>query len=148
MGIMDRIVGFMMGRMSKEEKEAMMDRMMDKFLADMTPEDKQKMMSEMMPKMMINMMGWGEGRADMMGMGTVMKESSKEMEMMPSMMMEMMPQCLTMMLPKVPKEKRIDFVLKMISILVEQGYAGLSEEEKKSLVEKIVEKVKTTGNPS
>ncbi len=50
MSMMDKMMEFMMGRMSKEEKEAMMGRMMDKFFADMISEDKQKMMAEMMPK--------------------------------------------------------------------------------------------------
>ncbi len=44
--MMDRMMEFMMGRMSKEE---MMGRMMDKFFADMTVDDKKKMMAEMMP---------------------------------------------------------------------------------------------------
>ena len=66
-----------------------------------------------------------------------------EMPMMPNMMMEMMPQCLTMMLPTTPKEKRIDFVLRMIGTLVEQGCAGMSDEEKKGFVEKVVEKART-----
>jgi len=96
MSMMDRMMGFMMGRMSKEEKEAMMGRMMDKFFADMTSEDKQKMMMEMMPKMMMSMMGGGEGKGGMMGMMCKIKEGGKEMEvpMMSHMMMEMMPQCL------------------------------------------------------
>jgi len=57
--------------------------------------------------------------------------------------MGMMPQCLRMMLPNMPKEKRIDFVLKMVTTLVEQGAAGMSEKKKKDLVAKVVEKVKT-----
>ncbi len=36
MGVMDRMMEFMMGRMSKEEKNDMMDKMMGKFFADMT----------------------------------------------------------------------------------------------------------------
>jgi hypothetical protein len=46
-----------------------------------------------------------------------------------------------MMLPNIPKEKRIDFVMKMIDTLMEQGCVGLSEEEKKDFVEKIIEKL-------
>jgi hypothetical protein len=42
-----------------------------------------------------------------------------------------------------PKEKRVDFVLKMVSSLVEQGCVGMSNEEKANFVAKIVEKVKT-----
>jgi len=112
MGMMDRMMGFMMGRMSKEEKGEMMDRMMGNFFADMTAEDKRKIMEAMMPRMMegINMM-------------------------------EMMPQCLNVMLPKMPQEKRIDFVLKMIATLMEQGSAGLSEEERKDFMAKVLEKV-------
>ena len=69
MSMMDRMMGLMMGRMSKEEKAAMMDGMMDKFFADMTADDKSKLMTEMMPKMM---------------------EGVNMMEMMPQMMMGMM----------------------------------------------------------
>ena len=63
--------------------------------------------------------------------------------MMPHMMTEMIPQCLKMMLPDMPKEKRIDPVLNMVAIMVEQGSAGMSEKEKKDFLTKIVEKVKT-----
>ena len=56
--------------------------------------------------------------------------------------MEMMPRCLTMMLPSIPKEKRVDFVLKMVATLVEQGSAGMSEEEKKCFVEEVVGKAR------
>lgn len=155
MGMMERMMGFMMGRMSKEEKEEMMGKMMEKFFADMTPEDKQKMMGAMMPKMMegVNMMEMmpqmmmgmmGEGEGGMMGMMSKMMEGGKETEtpMMPQMMMEMMPQCLKMMLPNVPKEKRIDFVLNMVTTLLEQGGVGMSSEEKADFVAKVVEKVK------
>ena len=86
-------------------------------------------MMEMMPKMMMGMMSDSKGKG------------GKEMEM--PMMMEMMPQCLTMMLPNMPKEKRIDFVLIMITTLVEQGCTGMSEEEKKGFVQKVVEKART-----
>jgi hypothetical protein len=42
-----------------------------------------------------------------------------------------------------PKEKKIDFVLKMVIPLMEQGSAGMSEEEKKDFVLKVTDKVKT-----
>ncbi len=86
-------------------------------------------MMEMMPKMMMSMMGGGEGQGEMVGM-------------MPHMMTEMMPLCLVMMLPKMPKENKIGFVLKMITSLMEQGSAGMSEEEKKGFVSKVTDKVK------
>ncbi len=43
--MMDKMMEFMMGRMSKEDKEETMGKMMDKFFADMTIEDKKKMKS-------------------------------------------------------------------------------------------------------
>jgi len=157
MGVMDKMMGFMMGRMSKEEKEGMMGKMMDKFFGDMTVDDKKKMMAEMMPKMMeginmmemmpqmmMSMMGEGEGEGGMMGMMSEMMGGGKETEMpmMPQMMMEMMPRCLGMMLPNMPKEKRVDFVLKMVTALMEQGSAEMSEEEKQGFVAQVVERVK------
>jgi len=98
-------------------------------------------MNKMMPKMM-GMMGGGEDKCGMMEMMSKEMMGGKEMEM-PSMMMEMMPQCLRIMLPSMSKEKRIDFVLKMVTTLMEQGCVGMSEEEKKGFVARVVEKVKT-----
>ncbi len=85
-----------------------------------------------------------EGMGDMMGMMSKMMERCKQMgaQMMPEMMMEMMPKCLGMMLPNMPKEKRQAFTLKMVAILKEQGCVGMSEEEKKDFLAKIIEKVK------
>jgi len=116
----------------------LMDKMMEKFFADMTPEDKQKMMETMMPKMMemmpammMSMMGGGKGESGMMEVMSQMMGGGKkgEMSMMPQMMMEVMPQSLRMMLPSISKEKRIDFVLKMVTILVGQDYVRMSDEE-------------------
>jgi len=53
----------------------------------------------------------------------------------------LMPQCLHMMLPGVPKEERVDFVLNMITALMEHGSAGMTEEEKSEFVAKVLEKV-------
>ena len=133
MGMMDKV----MDRMSKAEKQAMMAKAMGQIFDDMTMDDKKKMMGELMPKMMegINMMEMmpkmmmnmmGEGKGGMM-----------------EMMMGMMPQCLTMMLPNMAQEKRRDFVLIMITTLVEQGCAGMSEEDTKGFVEMVVEKART-----
>ena len=149
----------MIGSMSKEDKMAMMETMMEKFFADMTVEDKQLMMEQMMPKMMegVNMMEMmprmmmgmmgggegGEGGSGMMGMMSQMMAGGQGMgmPMMPHMMTQMMPHCLNMMLPGVPKEERVDFVLNMITTLMEQGSVGMSEEEKSEFVAKILEKV-------
>lgn len=155
MGMMDRMMEFMIGRMSKEEKEDMMEKMMEEFFADMTAEDKQKMMEsmmpkmmegvnmmEMMPKMMMGMMGGCEGECNCGTMGMMGGSQQGEMQMMPHMMLEMMPACLKTMLPSFPKEKRVDFVLNMVTVLVEQGSVGMSDEEKADLVAKVIEKVK------
>ena len=143
MGMMEKMMGFMMGRMSKEEKDDMMGKMMDKFFADMTADDKKKMMAEMMPKMMMGMMGGGEDKGGMMGMMSKMTDGGNAMDMPmgPQMMMKMMPQCLEIILPTVPKYKRIDFILKMDATLMQQGYVGLTEEEKEDFVTKVIETV-------
>ena len=52
MAMMDKMMGFMMGRMSKEDKQKMMEEMMPKMMEGVN-------MMEMMPKMM-GMMGGGE----------------------------------------------------------------------------------------
>ena len=44
-----------------------------------------------------------------------------EMPMMPQMMMQMMPHCLEMILPKLSKEDKDKFVLKMASILFSES---------------------------
>ncbi len=41
-----------------------------------------------------------------------------------------------------PNENRVDFVLKMVTILKEQGCVGMSDEEKKDFVAQVEEKVK------
>lgn len=153
MTMMDKMMEFMMGRMSKEEKEGMMSKMMDEFFADFTPKDKRKMMEgmmpkmmegvnmmEMMPKMMKSMMGRSEGESGMMGMMSKMMGRGEEKET--TMMPQMMPKCLEMMLPSMPKENRVDFVLKMVSILKEQCCVGMSDEEKEDFVKSVGEKVK------
>jgi hypothetical protein len=157
MGMKDKMMDFMMGKMSKEDKEEMMGKMMERFFAEFSPEEKQKMMEEMMPKMMegvnmkemmpkmmMSMMRGGEGECGPMEMMSQMKAGGREKEasMMPQMMMEMMPKCLEMMLPNVPAEKKIDFVLKMVTSLVEHGGAGMSENEKKDFISNVIAQVK------
>ena len=85
----------MMQNMGKEDKKEMMDKMMSKCCDDMTIEDKHKMAEEIK---------CGSSKED-------------EMPMMPQMMMQMMPHCLEMILPKLSKEDKDKFVLKMASIL-------------------------------
>jgi len=89
-------------------------------------------MMDMMPKMMMGMMSRGEKA-----------ETPMMSQMMLQMMPEMMPYCLGKVLPGMPEEKRIDFALKIVTSLVEQGCAGMSNEEKADFLAKIAEKVKT-----
>lgn len=157
---MDEMMEAMIGNMSKEERQDMMGTMMEKFFADMTVEDKQKMMEQMMPKMMeginmmemmprmmMGMMGGGQGGSEdsggMMGMMSQMMGGGQGMgmTMMPHMMTQMMPHCLNVMLPSIPKEERVDFVLNMITTLIEQGSVGMSEEERSEFIARVLEKV-------
>ncbi len=156
MGLMDKMMEFMVGRMDKHEKEAMMDQMMDKMLSDFSVEEKQKLIENMMPKMMegVNIMeimpkmimqmmgGNGEtgGMGDMSGMMT--GASATNMPMMPKMMTTMMPECLNVMLPYVPKEKRTDFAVRMVATLMEKSGEGMSEEENKTFMNKIQKVIK------
>ena len=152
---MEKMMGFMMDRTTKEEKHEMMAEMMERFFADMTAEDKQNMMQammprmmegvnmmDMMPRMMMGMMGGEHGEcctemmATMTGGGEGMETSG-----MPQMMMEMMPHCLTMMLPRLSKDKRKAFTLHMVDTLMEQSCADMPEEEKQQFVTQVMEKV-------
>jgi len=62
------------------------------------------------------------------------------MPMMMEMMPKMMPSCLTMMLPTLKKEERLEFILKMVAVLVEQGSVGMTEEERRDFVDMVVER--------
>jgi hypothetical protein len=159
MGMMDAMMENMMNRMSKEDREAMMDKMMCKFFEGMTREDKQKMMQDMMPKMMegmtmmdmmSGMMGAGGEREGMMGMmsGMMGEQKGNGITPMARMMEQMLPHCLSMMLPHMPKENRADFSVKLIKSLMEKGAAGLTEEEKKEYLNKILEAVRMTAAPA
>ena len=80
---------------------------------------------------------------DCKDMGNMMDMMPKMMEGCSSeMMMEMMPKCLEMMLAKFPEEKRAELIKKMVSVLMEQGGTAMTEEEKKGLAQKIMEKTK------
>jgi ABC-type arginine transport system permease subunit len=135
MGMMDEMMESMIGGMTKEEKQEIMSKMMEKFFSGMTAVDKQRMMeginmAEMMPRMMMGMM------SQMMGGG-----QAAGMPMMGHMMTQMMPQCVSTMLPGLPKEERVDFVLKMISTLLDGASADMSEKEKNDLVARALERI-------
>jgi len=155
MGMMDEMMESMIGKMTKEEKQEIMGKMMEKFFSGMATEDKQKMMeqmmpkmmdginmAEMMPRMMMGMMG-GNSEGTPMGMMSQMMGGGRAggMPMMGNMMTHMMPQCLSAMLPGLPKEERVDFVLKMISTLLDRASADMSEKEKNDLVARALERI-------
>ena len=156
MGGMDEMMEAMIGSMSQEDRQAMMAKMMEKFFSGMTAEDKQGMMEQMMPKMMeginmaemmpqmmMGMMGH-RGKAAPKSPGAPHPMGGRHPEgspMMGHMMTQMMPGCVDMMLPSMPKEERSEFVLQMISTLMEKGTAGMSEEEKSSLVARALERI-------
>jgi hypothetical protein len=123
--------------MTAEEKQKMMEQMMPKMMEGIN-------MMEMMPRMMMGMMGGGESGSGMMGMMSRMMgggQGAGTPMMMPHMMTHMMPHCVNMMLPSIPKEERVDFVLNMVTRLMEQGSAGMSDEEKNEFVAKVLERV-------
>ena len=99
---------------------------------------------ERMSKCMMEMMSGRKNMNDMMGMMSKMMEGSQKEEGpgIPSIGLTMMPHCLKMMLPRISKQKRMDFVSEMIPILVEQGCLGMAEEEKKDFLAKVIEKIK------
>ena len=117
MGMMDKMMEFMMRRMSKGGKGDMTDRMMEKFSADNTAEDKQKMMAEMIPRMtkginimeMMNMMGGGKGEAGMMGMMSKMMAgafANMNGEEIGNMIHEVMPNMMESCFSKMDVEQR------------------------------------------
>ncbi|MFO8010258.1 MAG: hypothetical protein R6U89_05525 [Dehalococcoidia bacterium] len=93
-----------------------------------------------MDDMMEKIMG-GEG--DMMGMmsGKPGAGEGIGMPMMGGMMIQMMPMCLSMMLPQLPREKREEFAMNLVSTLFDKGCADMSEEEKAAFRSKVAEKM-------
>jgi polyhydroxyalkanoate synthesis regulator phasin len=90
------------------------------------------------------MMGNNNDMSGMMDMMSKMMDGNENMgmPMMQDMMSKMMPQGITMMLSRLPKEQRIEFAENMVATLVEKGSEGLSEEEKKDFIEKLIKKIK------
>ena len=91
------------------------------------------MMKEMMGK--IN----NQDKAD--AMDTMMKDMmSKMMKQMD--MTQMYPKCTKMMANKLPKEKRLEIIPKIVHSIVENGSADMDEEQHKQLVEDIIKLIK------
>ncbi len=159
MSFMESMMGSMMNRMSQEDKAAMMDKMMSKFFEGMSKEDKQQMMQDMMPKMMegmtmMDMMSGMIGGTEQGGMMSGMMSNmaggdcpGAQMPQMAQMMTRMMPHCLEAMLPQVPKEARIDFCLKLVKSMVDNGSTGMTEEEKKAFKQSLVDAIQKVETP-
>ncbi|MBP7066763.1 MULTISPECIES: hypothetical protein [Methanothrix] len=126
-----------MERMSTDEKQRLMDGMMEKFFADLTPEEKQQMMASMMPMMMEMMPQMMEGKDPGNMMEMMLELMRKDMPAMQQMMTKMMPQCLSMMLPRIGKEERVEFIPRMVAVLLEQGSDGMTEEERTDLMKRV-----------
>jgi hypothetical protein len=110
--------------------------MMAPMMVEMMP----KMMNVMMPMMSEMMQVMAEKMPDAM---PKMLENNPEMkEKMPEMMAKMCPYCAENMYPIIPKEKRTDFVLNMISTISRQGSVDMSSEERKNFQIKAVEHMK------
>ena len=124
MGMMDKMMGIMMGRMSKEEKESMMNNAMDKMMGDLTEEEKQKMMLEMMPKMM---------------------EGINMLDMMPRMMLTMMPKMfdeVKMILAEQGKELDVKELLpKIMAPMMSTMLEGIESEKMVQHKEEMMERI-------
>ncbi len=55
---------------------------------------------------------------------------------------QMMLQCAEMVLPGIAKNKRMDYVLSMVSTLAEHGSVGMSEEDKDDFANQVIQKMK------
>ncbi|MGI9293136.1 MAG: hypothetical protein ACR2PS_04065 [Pseudomonadales bacterium] len=162
MSMMERMMGLMMERMSKEDKETMMDSMMEKFFADITPKEKQNMMAEMMPKMMEGMNMMDMMPKMMMGMMSGGSDDSSEgMQDMMSKMMQgcsdqgmsntmitMMPNCIGMMFPAMDVEKRGEAAASILSTLLEKGSAGMTDEQRSSFRQTLNETLNPKTEPA
>lgn len=142
------MMGIMIGRMSKEEKEEMMLKMMPKMMegidmAEVMPkmmtgmmknislDDLFRILKKLFPKILSGVKSIKEAIPKLMDampkfmekmMPAMMKMMGKDNieggMMMPNMVMKMMPHCLDVMFPYMPKEKRINFVVNMVDSLV------------------------------
>ncbi len=147
MKMMENMMSFMMGRMSKEDKEEMMDTMMGKMLGDMSNEERMEMMTAMMPKMMEGMnmaeimprmmsetMGGGcMSPADGDGGGTPMC----------GMMIQMMPHCMKMAANQTPEEKRAETIVDLLATMLEAGCETLESDKRPPLLQALQSRIET-----
>ena len=111
--LIEKIMGKMI---SGQDKEKMIENVMDKFFNDMSSEEKDNIIKKIMSHMM---------------------EDFDIMSMIPHIAQNMMPQCLSMILPKIDNESKVQFVSEMIEILLTQSAPEMSEGNKHILKNKI-----------
>ena len=91
--------------------------MMNEMIQKITCEDKAEAVDTMMKNMMSKMM------------------ANMDME-------EMYPKCTKMMANKLPENKRLELIPKIVLSLVENGTVDLNEENKQKVINTIIEKLK------
>ena len=91
--------------------------MMNEMIKKISCEDKAQSMDNMMKDMMSKMM------------------ENMDME-------EMYPKCTKMMAKKLPQNKRVELIPKIVFSLIENGTADMSEENKQKVVNTIIDKLR------
>jgi len=100
----------------------MMEEMMEKMVCGMSQEDRRKMMEKFFA-------------------GTTVEDKQGLMGKAMPRMMEMMPKCVEMVVPQMPKEDRVEFVVGIIPLLMEKARTGMSEDEQRDLKARVAEKL-------
>jgi hypothetical protein len=134
--------------MDKVQMQSAMHEKMREMCARMSSDEKTDMMMSMMEKMkenidfdqMMSKIGTDDGPGGMKDMmGKMMQGGEGDHAMMAEMMLKaMMPHCITMMMPKVSKDKRADLASDLIATIVKQATDGMTEAEKAAFVGKII----------
>ncbi|MDH3241584.1 MAG: hypothetical protein OEO83_13065 [Alphaproteobacteria bacterium] len=134
--------------MDKEQMLSAMHEKMRGMCASMSSDEKTDMMMSMMEKMkenidfeqMMSKMNADDGPGGMKEMMADLLQGGEGHDgKMPEMMLRaMMPHCITMMMPKVSKDKRADVASGLIAAVVEQATKDMTAEEKAAFVGKVV----------
>ena len=134
---------------SKEDRHAMMNSMMEQCFGGMSADEKQEMcatmmakmtegidMKEMMPKMMMGMMtgSSGDKSGGMPDMMSKMMHCDSDPQMPEMMLKGMVPHCIGMMLPKIEPDKRGEIGAAILSVVIEKGSVGMSDEQMRAFL--------------
>ncbi len=134
--------------MNESERKAMMKSMMEQFFGGMSADEKKEMcatmmgkmtegldMMEMMPRMMMGMMS-----------GSMQGAPDQKMPQMPEMMLtKMMPHGIGMMLPAIDPNQRSEVAAAILSAIVEKGTAGMSDQQKRTFLDRLGEVLTASG---